>query len=58
MRNDHHTQNVASLIGSAAVIALLIILAYHFPDALIALAHKPLDVAFEKLSSSEVHIQS
>lgn len=28
------------------------------PRALIALAHKPLDVAFEKLSSSEVHIQS
>ena len=42
MRNDHHhhTQNVASLIGSAAVIALLIALAYHFPDAIIALAHQ------------------
>ncbi len=40
MRNDHHSQNIASLIGSAAIVALLITLAYHFPDALSALAHQ------------------
>tara|TARA_Y100001001_G_scaffold27328_1_gene22869 strand:+ start:1270 stop:1386 length:117 start_codon:yes stop_codon:yes gene_type:complete len=37
---SHHAQNIASLAGSAALIALLIILAYQFPDALSALAHK------------------
>ncbi|WOD12765.1 hypothetical protein RPW65_07960 [Pseudomonas sp. NyZ704] len=40
MQTNHRTQDLATLAGSAAVIALLIILAYHFPDALIALAHQ------------------
>lgn len=38
MHTNHRTQNLASLAGSALLIALLITCAYHFPDALIALA--------------------
>lgn len=40
MQINHRTENILTLAGSAALIALLIILAYQFPDALSALAHK------------------
>lgn len=40
MQTNHRTQDLATLAVSAALIALLITLAYHFPDAIIALANK------------------
>ncbi|MEH6566934.1 MAG: hypothetical protein V7756_16535 [Halopseudomonas sp.] len=40
MQHDHRNQNIASLAGSALLMALLITLGYYVPDGLIALAHK------------------
>ncbi|KKO04019.1 hypothetical protein LCGC14_0089130 [marine sediment metagenome] len=40
MQPNHRTQNLASLAGSALLMALLITLGYYVPDGLIALAHK------------------
>jgi len=39
MQPNHRTQNLASLAGSALLIALLITLGYYVPDAVVALAH-------------------
>ena len=39
MQINHRTENLATLAGSALIIALLITLAYHCPDAITALAH-------------------
>lgn len=39
-KRSHHVEDIATLAGSAVLIALLIVLAYLCPDALSALAHK------------------